>query len=170
VHRQYTGTAGRIENAQVAVYLTYAGARGHAMIDRELYLPKSWTGDPDRCAAAGIPADIGFATMPALAAGMLTRALSAGVPARWVTGDEVYGADPVLRGELEGRRVGYVLAIGCDRRAPTAAGLLRADEVTAGLPAGPGSGSRPGPARKDTATLPPLLGAYQYWSGEPTQA
>ncbi len=135
VQRQYTGTAGRIENAQVAVYLTYAGARGHAMIDRELYLPKSWISDPGRCAAAGVPADIGFLTKPALAAGMLTRALNAGVPARWVAGDEVYGADPVLRAELEARQVGYVLAIGCDRRVPTAAGPVRADEVTAGLPA-----------------------------------
>jgi SRSO17 transposase len=134
VQRQYTGTAGRIENAQVAAYLTYAGARGHAMIDRELYLPKSWTGDPGRCTAAGVPADIDFATKPALAAGMLTRALTAGVPARWVTGDEVYGADPDLRAELEARRVGYVLAIGCDRRVPTAVGLARADDITAGLP------------------------------------
>src|SRR5215212_7835405 len=91
VQRQYTGTAGRIENAQVAVYLTYAGARGHAMIDRELYLPTSWTGDPDRLAEAGVPEDIEFRTKPALAAGMLTRALRAGVPARQVTGDEVYG-------------------------------------------------------------------------------
>jgi SRSO17 transposase len=147
VQRQYTGTAGRIENAQVAVYLTYAGARGHAMIDRELYLPKSWTADLDRLAAAGVPDDIDFMTKPALAAGMLTRALNAGVPARWVAGDEVYGADPVLRAELESRRVGYVLAIGCDRRIPTAAGLLRADHITAGLPkkawqqlsAGPGA-------------------------------
>jgi SRSO17 transposase len=147
VQRQYTGTAGRIENAQVAVYLTYAGARGHAMIDRELYLPRSWTGDPDRCAAAGVPEDIEFETKPALAAGMLARALNAGVPARWVAGDEVYGADPILRAELEARRVGYVLAIGCDRRIRTAVGLMRADEITAGLPkrawqrlsAGPGA-------------------------------
>ena len=134
VQRQYTGTAGRIENAQVAVYLTYAGARGHAMIDRELYLPRSWTSDPDRLDRAGVPEDIEFATKPALAAGMLLRALNAGVAARWVAGDEVYGADPLLRAELEARRVGYVLAIGCDRRIPTAAGLLRADEITAGLP------------------------------------
>lgn len=132
--RQYTGTAGRIENAQVAVYLTYAGTRGHAMIDRELYLPRSWTNDPDRLAEAGVPEDVEFATKPALAAGMLTRALNAGVPARWVAGDEVYGADPTLRVELETRRIGYVLAIGCDRRVPTAAGLLRADEITKGLP------------------------------------
>ena len=113
VQRQYTGTAGRIENAQVAVYLTYAGVRGHAMIDRELYLPKSWTSDPDRCAEAGVPDDIEFLTKPALATGMICRALDAGTPARWVAGDEVYGADPALRGELELRRVGYVLAIGC---------------------------------------------------------
>jgi SRSO17 transposase len=134
VQRQYTGTAGRVENAQVAVYLTYAGARGHAMIDRELYLPKSWITDPDRLTEAGVPEDIEFATKPALATGMLTRALNAGVPARWVAGDEVYGADPALRAELEARRVGYVLAIGCDRRVPTAAGLVRADQLTASLP------------------------------------
>jgi SRSO17 transposase len=106
VQRQYTGTAGRIENAQVAVYLTYAGTRGHAMIDRELYLPQSWTSDDQRCAAAGVPDDIEFLTKPALATGMLTRALDAGVPARWVAGDEVYGADPTLRTECEFRRVG----------------------------------------------------------------
>jgi SRSO17 transposase len=147
VQRQYTGTAGRIENAQVAVYLTYAGAPGHAMIDRELYLPASWTSDDQRCTAAGIPADIGFLTKPALAAGMLVRALNAGVPARWVAGDEVYGADPGLRAELEIHQVGYVLAIGRDRRVPTEAGLLRADEIAAMLPkrawqrlsAGPGA-------------------------------
>lgn len=132
VQRQYTGTAGRIENAQVAVYLTYAGARGHAMIDRELYLPKSWTTDPDRLAEAGVPEDIEFATKPALATGMLIRALNAGVAARWAAGDE--GADPVLRAELQAHRVGYVLGIGCDRRIPTQAGLIRADEIAADLP------------------------------------
>ena len=82
VQRQYTGTAGRIENAQVAVYLTYAAARGHAMIDRELYLPRCWTDDPDRCVEAGVPDDVDFLTKPALATGMLVRALHAGVPAR----------------------------------------------------------------------------------------
>ena len=134
VQRQYTGTAGRIENAQVAVYLTYAGSRGHAMIDRELYLPRSWTEDSERLAEAGVPDDIGFLTKPALATGMIIRALFAGVPARWVAGDEVYGADPLLRAELESRRVGYVLAIGCDRRIPTHAGLIRADELAASVP------------------------------------
>lgn len=147
VQRQYTGTAGRIENAQVAVYLTYAGPRGHAMIDRELYLPKSWTADPDRLAGAGVPDNIEFLTKPALAAGMLTRALQAGTPARWVAGDEVYGADPGLRAELEYHRIGYVLAIGCDRQVPTAAGKMRADNIAKRLPrwawqqlsAGPGA-------------------------------
>jgi SRSO17 transposase len=134
VQRQYTGTAGRIENAQVAVYLAYVGRGGHAMIDRELYLPRSWTEDPDRLAEAGVPDEVEFATKPALATGMLTRALAAGVPARWVTADEVYGADPALRAELEVQRIGYVLAIGCDRRIPTAAGPLRADQAAAGLP------------------------------------
>jgi SRSO17 transposase len=145
--RQYTGTAGRIENAQVAVYLTYAGAAGHAMIDRELYLPRCWTTDPARCAAAGIPEEIEFATKPALAQTMINRALDAGVPTRWVAADEIYGADPGLRADLETRQVGYVLAIGCDRRVPTAAGSMRPDTLAAGLPksawqrlsAGPGA-------------------------------
>ena len=145
--RQYTGTAGRIENAQVAVYLTYAGQVGHAMIDRELYLPRSWTSDPARCVAAGVPDDVAFATKPALAQTMLARALDAGVPARWVAADEVYGADPELRADLQTREVGYVLAIGCDRRVPTAAGPMRPDTLATSLPrsawqrlsAGPGA-------------------------------
>ncbi|MGH3782441.1 MAG: IS701 family transposase, partial [Pseudonocardiaceae bacterium] len=106
IQRQYTATAGRVENAQVAVCLTCAGQVGHAMIDRELYLPKSWTSDPARCAAAGVPDDVGFATKPRLAATVLGRALDAGVPARWVAADEVYGADPGLRADLEARWVG----------------------------------------------------------------
>src|SRR4051794_26256940 len=134
VQRQYTGTAGRVENAQVAVYLTYAAERGHALIDRELYLPRSWTDDPARCAAAGVPADVVFATKPALAGRMLDRALDAGVPAAWVAGDEVYGADPQLRAALEARPIGYVLAIAGNRRLPTAAGPLRADALAAALP------------------------------------
>jgi SRSO17 transposase len=104
------------------------------MIDRELSLPRSWTSDPPRLEEAGVPDDVEFLTKPALATGMLTRALRAGVPARWVTGDEVYGADPGLRTECEAHRIGYVLAIGCDRRIPTDAGPVRADELAAGLP------------------------------------
>ncbi|UIJ62042.1 IS701 family transposase [Amycolatopsis acidiphila] len=134
VQRQYTGTAGRIENSQVAVYLTYATTAGHAFIDRALYLPKSWTSDRERCAAAGISENMQFATKPALATTMITRALDAGVDAPWVTGDEVYGADPTLRAELERRGVGYVLAIGCDRRVTTGAGTFRPDELATRLP------------------------------------
>ena len=95
VQRQYSGTAGRVENSQVAVYLTYAAPRGHALIDRALYLPKSWTEDSDRCNQAGIPQqDRGFATKPGLATALIDRAVEANVPAAWVAGDEVYGADP----------------------------------------------------------------------------
>jgi len=104
------------------------------MIDRELYLPRCWTEDPQRLNDAGVPDDIEFLTKPALATGMLTRALRAGVPARWVAGDEVYGADPELRAECELHRIGYVLAIGCDRRIPTAAGPARADTLAAEFP------------------------------------
>ena len=116
VQRQYTGTAGRIENAQVAVYLAYAAPAGHAFIDRALYLPRSWTDDPDRCAAAGVPDEVGFATKPALAAAMIARALDAGTPASWVAGDEVYGDDPRLRADLQDRGIGYVLAVASDHR------------------------------------------------------
>jgi SRSO17 transposase len=135
VQRQYTGTAGRVENAQVAVYLTYASRHGHAMLDRELYLPKSWTADPGRCAAAGVPAGVGFATKPQLATTMIGRALDAGVPARWIAADEVSGADPQLRADLEHRGIGYVLAIGCDRRVTTGTGTYRADQITTSVPA-----------------------------------
>jgi SRSO17 transposase len=100
VQRQYTGTAGRVENSQVAVFLAYATPAGCAFLDRALYLPKAWTGDPDRMAAAGVPDEIEFATKPALARTMIDRALDAGVPAGWVTGDEVYGQDPMLRSGL----------------------------------------------------------------------
>src|SRR5438067_4014182 len=116
VQRQYTGTAGRTENAQVAVYLAYAAPAGHALIDRELYLPRSWTADPDRCRAAGVPEGTAFATKPALARRMLARTLDAGVPAAWVAADEVYGTDPALRGDLEARGTGYVLAVACRHR------------------------------------------------------
>jgi SRSO17 transposase len=134
VQRQYTGTAGRIENAQVAVFLTYAARRGHALIDRALYLPRSWTEDPQRRAEAGIPADIGFATKPALATAMITQAVRTGVPAAWVAGDEVYGADPTLRATIRHHGLGYVLQIAANRRVPTHAGPIRVDQLAALLP------------------------------------
>jgi SRSO17 transposase len=135
VQRQYTGTAGRVENAQVAVYLVYATDAGHAVIDRELYLPRGWIDDPQRCRAAGVPDQVGFATKPALATKMLTRALDAGVPAAWVAGDEVYGANPGLRAELEARQIGYVLAVACDHRVVAGGDTYRADALLGQVPA-----------------------------------
>ena len=134
VQRQYCGTAGRVENCQVAVFLSYAAPAGHALIDRELYLPRSWTADPARCAAAGIPRERGFATKPKLARAMIARALDAGAPAGWVTGDEVYGADPGLRADLERRETGYVLAVAASRQVTTAAGPCQVRKIAARLP------------------------------------
>jgi SRSO17 transposase len=135
VKRQYTGTAGRVENAQVAVYLVYATDAGHAVVDRELYLPRSWTDDPKRCRAVGVPDEVGFATKPKLATAMICRALDAGVPAAWVTGDEIYGNSRRLRAELEVRGVGYVLAVACDHRVRFGGTTRRADALLAQVPA-----------------------------------
>ena len=134
VQRQYTGTAGRIENAQVAVYLVYSAEGGHAAIDRSLYVPRSWTDDPDRCRAAGIPDHLAFATKPQLAARMITQALDAGTPARWVAGDEVYGNNPHLRTALEERPMGYVLAVSSTHRAATHAGTFPAKVLATRIP------------------------------------
>jgi SRSO17 transposase len=134
VQRQYTGTAGRIENAQVAVYLVYAGRRGHAAVDRELYVPRSWTADPDRCRAAGLGEETPFATKPELAARMVTRFLDAGHRAAWVAGDEVYGGNPKLRTALEERGTGYVLAVACSHEVTTGAGKFRADALAKKVP------------------------------------
>ncbi|MDH6283994.1 IS701 family transposase [Prescottella agglutinans] len=111
VARQYSGTAGRIENSQIGVFLAYASDRGRALIDRELYLPKAWTEDRERCRAAGIGDDVEFATKPELAQTMIERALDAGVPFGWVTGDEAYGQVGKLRMWLESRGVAHVLAV-----------------------------------------------------------
>jgi SRSO17 transposase len=111
VARQYSGTAGRIENCQIGVFLGYAGAKERAGIDRALYLPKDWAEDAERRAAAGVPAGVEFRTKPRLALEMIERALDAGVPARWVVADEVYGSDGKLRRALEAREQPYVLAV-----------------------------------------------------------
>jgi SRSO17 transposase len=138
VQRQYTGTAGRIENAQVGIYLVYATGAGHAFLDRGLYLPRSWTDDPGRCRAGGVPEDVQFATKPALAAAMIARALDAGTPASWVAADEVYGTDSKFRAALHARGIGYVLAVACDHAVtvPTCPGPRRAADLAAALPAG----------------------------------
>jgi SRSO17 transposase len=133
--RQYTGTAGRTENAQVAVYLAYAAPAGSAFIDRALYLPRSWTSDPGRCAAAGVPAGTVFATKPALAREMIGRALDAGTPAGWAAADEVYGQDPQLRAELARRGLGYVLAVAKSHPVITGIGPRPAGELAKRLPA-----------------------------------
>jgi SRSO17 transposase len=110
VQRQYSGTAGRIENCQIGVFLAHASRRGQAFVDRELYLPQEWAEDKARRREAGVPKEITFQTKPQLARTMLERALSHHLPARWVTADEVYGNDRALRLWLEQRRIPYVLA------------------------------------------------------------
>jgi SRSO17 transposase len=146
VQRQYSGTAGRVENCQIGTFLAYASPRGHALIDRELYLPESWTADRDRCQAAGIPDEVTFTTKPRQAMAMLARAIDAGVPFSWVTADEAYGQVKYLRVWLEAHDAAYVLATkcndtlisagGCDEAiAGIAAGERRADELIAELPA-----------------------------------
>src|SRR5499427_7893141 len=118
VQRQYPGTAGRVENCQLGVFCAYVTGTGRALIDRELYLPRSWTEDRDRCREAAVPDDAVFATKTELARAMLTRALEAGVPAAWVTADEAYGKDGKFRAWLEARRVGYVVAVASNQAVP----------------------------------------------------
>ena len=134
VQRQYSGTAGRVENCQLGVFLAYAGPRGRALLDRELYLPKSWTEDRDRCREAGVPDDVQFATKPELARLMLGRALDAGVPAAWVTAGEAYGKDGRFRDWLEQRRAAYVVAVPSNQAVPGSAGASRADVLAAHAP------------------------------------
>jgi SRSO17 transposase len=163
VQRQYSGTAGRIENCQIGVFLAYAGPRGTAFLDRELYLPRPWAEDAGRRAEAGVPAAVGFCTKPELARAMLARALEAGVPAGWVTGDEVYGGDRRLRLALEERGQPFVL--GAKSSEPLWAGTERgpaqvpAAALAAALPAGAwerlsaGAGAK-GPRLYDWARVP----------------
>jgi SRSO17 transposase len=114
--------------------MVYAGRRGHAAVDRELYVPRSWTTDPDRCRAAGLGEETAFATKPELAARMVARFLDAGHRAAWVAGDEVYGGNPKLRAVLEERGTSYVLAVACSHEAVTGAGTFRADALAKKVP------------------------------------
>jgi SRSO17 transposase len=137
VARQYTGTAGRVENSQVGVFLAYVTPDGsRALIDRELYLPEKWTGDRGRCRAAGIGDEVAFATKPELARRMIERAIKAGVPFAWVAGDEVYGGNPKLRSWLEEQEIPYVMAVACSEMTAVPAGPRRADELAALVPEG----------------------------------
>jgi SRSO17 transposase len=119
VKRQYSGTAGRIENCQVAVFLGYASPRGRALIDRALYLPEEWAADDERRMRAGVPEDVAFATKPKLGRALLERAVAAGVPCAWVAADSVYGGDYALRLWLERQPIGYVVAVTSKQRAPS---------------------------------------------------
>lgn len=138
VQRQYTGTAGKTENSQVGVFMAYASERGAALIDRALYLPESWTANPERCKKAHVPADIRFARKGELAKQMLSRAFAAGAPAGWVTADEEYGKVSELRRWLEEQERPYVLAVagnvGAWRDGEGRAVLV--PEVFASVPAG----------------------------------
>lgn len=111
VKRQYSGTAGRIANCQIGVFLAYGSSRGHALLDRALYVPREWLDNRERSRAAGIPAETHFATKPELARGMLERAVAHGVPFGWVTGDTIYGGDRNLRLWLEAQHLPFVLAV-----------------------------------------------------------
>ncbi|GIH63617.1 IS701 family transposase [Microbispora siamensis] len=132
VQRQYSGTAGRIENCQLGVFLAYASPLGRALIDAELYLPKSWLADRRRCAQAGIPDEVEFATKPMLARQMLGRALEAGLPVSWATADEAYGMDYKFRSFLERRGVNYVVAV--PKNQIVAGATVRADTLVADAP------------------------------------
>jgi SRSO17 transposase len=134
VARQYSGTAGRIENCQIGVFLAYASPRGRAFLDRALYLPKAWAEDPARREAAGVPPDIRFATKGELAQTMLARAFAAEVPAAWVTGDEVYGNDGGLRRWLESQQRPYVLAVACSHPVWHDGVQVRSDALVGQIP------------------------------------
>jgi SRSO17 transposase len=159
VQRQYSGTAGRIENCQVGVPLAFTGRRGHALLDRELYLPREWADDADRREAARIPEDVAFATKPQLAERMLKRAWKAGVKAAWVTGDAACGNDAHLRRTLESNPQPYVLAVRSDQRLWVDLKQVRVDRLADALPAkarsklGAGAGSK-GPRWYDWAVEP----------------
>ena len=134
VKRQYSGTAGRVENCQVGVFLAYATRKGHTFPDRELYLPQEWADDAKRRKAAHVPTRVEFATNPQLAQTMLERALDTGVPCAWVTGDSVYGSSQGLRECLQTRRQAYVLAIANDERLVWEQGRIRALTLARRLP------------------------------------
>jgi SRSO17 transposase len=136
VARQYTGSAGKVTNCQIGVFAAYVSSKGHAFLDRALYLPQSWTSAPDRRRAAHVPDEVRFATKPRLAVAMIGRAIAAGVPFAWVASDTVYGVSEV---EMELRREGkgYVLGVTRDHhvcswgKVPAVGGT--AEEVAAGL-------------------------------------
>jgi SRSO17 transposase len=175
VARQYSGTAGRVENCQIGVFLAYASARGHALIDRELYLPQVWAEDDARRAAAKIPHAVSFATKPQLALRMIARAIAAGVPFAWVLSDEVYGSDRRLRMFLEEHERAFVLAVRSNERMWAGLdgrfGPHAAADLAAALPATAWQCLSAGPGAKgerlyDWARVPlarPAKPAWAHW-------
>jgi len=171
VKRQYCGTAGRIENCQVGVFLGYASRKGHTLFDRELYLPKEWADDHERREQAKVPQKVDFATKPQLAQKMLLRALDAGIPAAWVTADSVYGGDLGLCDALQTRCQPYVLAIASEERLRWEQGGIRAQTLQKRLPASAwqtlscGNGAK-GAREYDWASLPldaPKQEGFAHW-------
>ncbi len=132
VGRQYTGTSGKIDNCQIGVFAAYATGSGRALVDRELYLPKSWTSDRERCRTAKIPDERTFATKGELARNIVRRCLAAGLPAAWVTADEAYGQDWNFRRLLEQLGVGYVVAVPKSQQIKSLAGIWRIDDGAKG--------------------------------------
>jgi SRSO17 transposase len=171
VARQYSGTAGKIDNCQIGVFLAYASPKGRTWLDRELYLPQEWLADPERWQGAGIPATVTFQTKPQLAQAMLERALAAGVPAKWVTGDAVYGHDRKLRLWLESWPQAYVMAVPANEPVWRGFQQLRVQGLIARLTAdawqrlSAGDGSK-GPRLYDWAVIPlnpPLTPGWCRW-------
>ena len=155
VARQYSGTAGRVENCQVGVFMAYRSSKGHALIDRQLYLPAAWTDDRDRCQAAGVPDEVGFATKVQMARAMLARAFAAGVPAGWVTMDEAYGQSKSLRVFMEEHDQAHVVATRRnDDVITTSMGSARVDKLIAALP---------GRAWSRISCGPGAHGPREYW-------
>jgi SRSO17 transposase len=119
VARQYTGTSGKIDNCQIGVFAAYASAAGRALIDRELYMPKTWAADPERRSGAGVPEARRFMAKPELAVRMITRILAYNPPIAWVAADEVYRQDRKFRQACLHRNIGCVAAVPCNEHIPT---------------------------------------------------
>lgn len=171
VQRQYSGTAGRIENCQIGVFLAYATAQGTALIDRALYLPQSWTEDRIRCRQAGIPDSIAFATKPEMALSMLKRAVAEGAPFGWVTGDSIYGDYRSIRLWLETLPKRYVMAVSAKEYLSIGWEQIRVSSLVQQLPAdgwtrlSAGNGAK-GPRLYAWQLLPvndPLVDGWRRW-------
>ena len=166
VKRQYSGTAGRIENCQIGVFLAYTSRHGHALIDRALYLPETWAFDAARRTQAGVPEEVRFTTKPKLGQEMLKRAFEAGVPCAWVVGDSLYGADHQTRRLVEAHGRAYVLAVTSAQRL----GLKPVEDWLEDVPAkgwtrlSAGDGAK-GPRLYDWAYLPYGLPPAGWQSG-----